>query len=628
MNSDNPTDRWQRADTGEVHKLLIEHVQKLELEQADMYDRFVRLEALYDPNGLAAQYADTRGDMMGVCENAIASNVDTVTAVVAATEVRSRFMTDGASWSEQRRAKALEYYVEGVAKLTERPLKCRTGFTGSAKKGTGLVKVYADAHDQPAIDHVIIDDIIVDPRHRAKPREIHQRHIVDRDELIAEFPKFEKQIRDAHSRSAGVLWADYRPIGENELVMIESWQKAFGTKGHKNYRAGRHAKTIEGCDLLDEPYHKQHFPFAKDPWTARDDAWHGIGGAERIMGHQRALNRRNIHIERCNDQAAFPTTYVRQADMGLAIKATNRIGNIVPYKSDIPVTVSPPLCNGETYKSREDLKESANNEFGHSSMATHGMTPAGLETGAAVREFKSFTTQRFSTQEKNFEQFNLDADWLLLDVCKDLAAKGKAPVIARNTRWGVKKLTWSKVDMGELKVQIAAASTLPRTPAGRYQTALEWAQAGVISMDVFRRLTEHPDLEKEWSLFSSAVEALEEQFEAIAEGEIVMPEPFDNLKLAAFRGQQTYLLWRSQGAPERVLEGIRQYIVQAIYIDKMKGGAAGAANGNAIAPDAAMPDAGGMPMDPGAMTPELQGGMPVDPAAGALAPTAMNLRAV
>lgn len=628
MTEQNQTSRWQKASKGQVHELVFTHVQKLEQEQSDLYDRFVKLEALYDPNGAAASYTDMRSDMMGVCENTIASNVDTVTAVVAATEVRSRFMTDGASWSEQRRAKGCEYYVEGIGKLTDRTAKCRLAFTGAAKKGTGFVKVYADGFDEVCVDHVIADDIVIDPRHRAKPREMHQRHVCDRDELIDEYPKYEQQIRDAHGRATGGLWAGYRPIGEDELVMLESWQKPHGTKGHKNYRPGRHTKTIECATILDEEWH-ECFPIARIAWTERDDAYHGIGGAERIMGTQRALNRRNVQIERQLDQGAFPTTYVRQSDAALAVKATNRIGTIAVYKADKPETVIAPAVSGETYQSRVDLKESANNEFGHSSMATHGMTPAGLETGAAVREFKSFTTQRFATQEKAFEQLCLDVDLLLLGLCKKLAAKNAAPVVLRDTRWGPRKLTWSKVDLGELKVQIAAASTLPRTPAGRQQTALEWAQAGVISMDVFRRLVDHPDLEKEWSLFASAIEAIEEQFEVIADGEIVMPEPFDNLKMAAFRGQQTYLMWRSRGAPERALEGLRQYIVQAIYVDKLK--SSGAQNGNmgAIDGGAGAPGADGAPVDPSMVTPELQAGMPpADPVMAALAPEAMNLRAV
>lgn len=260
-----------------------------------------------------------------------------------------------------------------------------------------------------------------------------------------------------------------------------------------------------------------------------------------------------------------------------------------------------------------------NNEFGHSSMATHAAKPTGVDSGAAIREWRDATTQRFATQEKAFEELCLDVDWLILDACKDLGKK--APVIMKSSRWGTKKITWEKVDMGDVKVQSVAASTLPRTPAGRSQLVMEWAQAGVITMDETRRLMQHPDLEKELSLYTAAIEAIEEQIEGIADGHIVVPEPFDNLKLAAHRGQNTYLLWRPAGAPERILEALRQYTVNAHYIDKMQA----PANANA-APgmSAGAPMDPSMPVDP-AM---LQGGQPpAQPGVAALSPQAMMLRA-
>ncbi len=623
-----PLKTWRNADPGEVHKFVHDHVSRMESDQSDMYDRFVKLEALYDPNGWAATNTDVRAEMMGSCENGIASNVDTVTASVATSDVRARFMTDGADWSRQRQARHVEWYIEGLAKQLGRAPKCRMAFTSSAKKGTGLVHVDVDMFDQIQVEHVRVDDIVVPPRKR-NPREMHRRMIVDADDLVAEFPEHEDKIMSARGASDG-LWAGYRPVEENEVVVLESWSLPFGKKGHANkkYRAGRHAKTIEGVDLLDEEYHKPFFPPAEIRWTERDEDWHGISGAERIAGSQRTLNRRNIHIERGNDQNAFPTTWVRTADAGIAIKTVNRLGSVAVYKSDLPVTQFAPAVSNETYQSRRDLKESMNNEFGHSSMSTHGAQPAGLESGEAVRQWRETTEVRFATQEKSFEQLNLDTDILILDKCKDLGAK--APVILRQTRFGTKEIKWGKVNIDDLRMQIQAASTLPRTPAGRSQLITEWAQAGVISTDEFRRLSGHPDLEKELSLYTAAIEAIEECIEEIAEGGVVVPEPYDNLKLAAYRAQQTYLIWRKiPKVPQEVLENLRQYIVIALHMEKMKAGPA--ANANAGAP----PMPGEMPMDPamagadpGMMPPEMGAPMPTGPApVAALAPQAMQLRA-
>jgi hypothetical protein len=117
--------------------------------------------------------------------------------------------------------------------------------------------------------------------------------------------------------------------------------------------------------------------------------------------------------------------------------------------------------------------------------------------------------------------------------------------------------------MGDAKVSIAAASNLSRTPAGRTQLVLELAQAGIVSTDSARRLISHPDAERELSLYTAAIENIEKCFDEIADGNVVMPEPYTNLKLAVWRGQQQYLIWRDDGAPESVLEDLRQFIVVA-----------------------------------------------------------------
>jgi hypothetical protein len=199
---------------------------------------------------------------------------------------------------------------------------------------------------------------------------------------------------------------------------------------------------------------------------------------------------------------------------------------------------------------------------------------------------------------------------LMLGCCKRLGKK--APTILRRSRFGAKKLPWSKVDMGDVKVQIAAASNLSRTPAGRTQLVLELAQAGVISQDSARRLISHPDAERELSLYTAAIENIERCFDEIADGEIVVPEPYMHLKLAVWRGQQQYLIWSDEDAPEEVLEVLRDFIVLAAD----RSAPAAPVGAEAMAPGAAPP----MPMDPAAP--------PMGPAPqAALAAQAMDLRA-
>lgn len=626
-----PIRHWFDAEEDRVHTEVFQYVQTVERYQFHTFNRFLQLEILYDPNApfardiyLSTATVETPGL---VIENVVASCVDTVHASIATSDVRPRFMTDDGNWSVQRTAKRLEWYAEGVGKKLKVMDACKKAFKSMAKKGTGVVKAYTDQFGDVKVEAVRIDDLIVDEaecRNGGTPRQMHRRMTnVDRGELKAQFPDKEVEIDRAQTgKSWSRMWAGYRPIINDELVVIESHKLPIGKKGKPGYRPGRHTICVDGADLLDEEYDKPYFPYACAVWQEREAAFYGISLSEGIAGIQRALNKRNLQIDRSLDQFAFPTTYVGMADAHLAVQTINRVGSIVPVKGQIPQTVIPQAVSQEVYQNRNDMKGAAYENSGVSRMASQAVKPAGIDSGVAMREYRDQTTQRFAPQEKAFEQLVLDVYWLVLDCCKDLGED--APVIQRKGRFGTQKIRWADVDMGDVAIQIAAASTLSRTPAGRYQTALEWAQAGVITTDEWRKLTDHPDLDSVLSLYTQGMESVERDIEAIEEGYNVTPEPFGNLQLMARMGQMAYLRDRdmgnidgTDGCPEEVLEGLRQYVVLAA--DMLDKASQAAANTNAAGPPGAEmpPDQAGAPM------PGPPGGQPV----AALAPQAMQVRA-
>lgn len=609
---------WYNAEEGEVSAEVFRYVANVEQQQFDTFDRFVKLEALYDPNSPASSGGTSTTETPGlVIENVIASNVDTVTASIAATDVRARVMTDDAGWSVQRTAKRLEYYAEGLGKLLKIPEACQKGFKSGAKKGTGIVKAYIDPFDEVKVEAVRIDDIVVDEaecRNGGLPRQMHRRMTnVNREDLKAMFPDSAAEIDKAQTgRNRIGVWAGYRPVLGDELVVIESHKLPVGKKGKKGYVPGRHTICADGVDLLDEEWHKPFFPYACMVWSEREGGFYGISLSEGIAGIQRALNKRNLQIDRGLDLGAFPTTYVGMADANLAVQTVNRIGSIVVHKGPKPETVMAPAVHPETYQSRIDLKSAASENSGVSRMASQAMKPAGIDSGVAMREYRDQTTQRFAMQEKAFEQFVLDVYWLVLDCCKDLGAD--APVVTKQARFGSKRINWADVDMGDVRVQLAASSTLSRTPAGRYQAVMEMAQAGLVDTDEARSLLEHPDLERIISVYTQARRSIEEDIEAIEEGYAVSPEPFGNLALMVHMAQMAYLRDRRAGnededeAPEEVLEGLRSYAVLAAHM---------------LSPPAPANDGAAA----GAMPPQAAEMAAAQQPAAALAPQAMQLRA-
>jgi len=562
--------KWQNTPDGEpVHTQVFGYVSEVERSQSDLFDRFNKLAFLYDSYS-RSYLGDRRAKDALVSENVIASNVDTVSAAISATEVRPRIMTDDADWSTQRRARKLEHYTSDLIRSHDVHKQARRGFKEGALKGTGLVKVYPDRFNRIQVERVLVDDIIVDnvEARLREPQQMHHRMFIDKEVLKSSFPDSSKDIDNMNvgSTTMGVqrLWADYRPIDDSEVVAIESWYLPLGVEGHDDYKPGRHTICVDGADLLDEEWEKERFPFAVFKWSERPIGWYGIGGAERIAGHQRELNKTNWQIDRQIQQLAVPVTYIRPADAKLSIQTTNRAGTFVVIKGEYPKTILPQAVSAEQYARREAIKASAFEEFGVSRMAASAAKPGGLDSGVALREYRDQTTQRFALQEQDFENYVLDIAWLMLDVCKDLG--DDAPEVVRRSRFGPKVIEWSDVDMGEVRVQMYAASALAKTPAGRTQLALEMAQAGVISQDEARRLMRHPDNERALSLYTSGIEALERIIEDILDGERLVPEPNQPLKLGIWRFTQAINLAESDGAPEEVIENLRTWLNTAAWM--------------------------------------------------------------
>lgn len=564
---------WWQADAGKVHEALFPYVEQVERQQGDLFDRFVKLTCLYDPySPAAATHERDRRMLEGVMqENVIASNCDAIAGTISATEVRAKFTPTGETWKIQRQARQLDWYAEELAKSLELDEHCRKAFHAGSLKGTGVVKGWIDGFDRIRAETVPVDDIIVDDAESRgrSPRHMQHRMLVGREVLAAEYPDKDHEIQRAQTAGRSwKRWAGYRPIPADQLVVIEAWRLPLGPRGHKKYVPGRHVICADGVDLVDEEWHRQGFPFAVFKWTDRPESWYGIGGAERIIGHQRKLNRRNIQIDRQVDQVAFPTTYVPLIDANIAVRSTGRQGTVIPHKStNPPKTVFPPAVSPETYADRETTKASSFEEFGQSRMAATATKPSGIDSGIALREYRDQTTQRFAHQEKGFEQLKLDAVLVALECAKELGAE--APTFMRKGAFGRKKIKWPEVDVEEARRWIQATSPIADTPSGRRQLAMEMAQAGLISKDSAARLSmpnSDLDIEAEMSLYVEARENIDATIDEIEDGEMLTPEPYQNLVMGIWLTTVAYQRDQRNGAPEQVLEALRQWTVMADHM--------------------------------------------------------------
>jgi hypothetical protein len=205
---------------------------------------------------------------------------------------------------------------------------------------------------------------------------------------------------------------------------------------------------------------------------------------------------------------------------------------------------------------------------GISQLSSQAQKPAGLESAVALREFNDIETQRFAIQAQAYEAMHLEIARRIVEVSKGLANAGKPAKVAYKSRDLMQVIDWSEVDMetDQYAMGVEASSLLSRTPAGRTQQVIEWTQAQLISGDEARRLLGHPDLERTQSLYNAAIEDIEAVIEHLLDGEVEVPEPYQNLTLGIERVQMALLKARRDGAPEEILQGMRDWLDQAAHI--------------------------------------------------------------
>lgn len=632
---------WWQADKDQVHKTVIDYVRGIDRTQHRIFDRFKKLEALYDPersqptigtnNAVDARFRPSRPRDPGrMIENIVSQNVNTLSSHIAQADIRITFDTDGADWSEQRRARHREWYSDELMRRYDVLPKCTHAFkVGTALKGTGAIKVYRNKFDQLCVDHIRPDTIVVDERAwpDGNPLEMHYREPKDADAFAAEFPAFKKEI-DASRQASPFRWAGWLPMQRNELLVVESWRLPIGVEGKDGYVPGRHTICFERGDVVDEEYHQRGFPIATHRYNKPPTGWYGIGMGEELASFQRALNKRNAQIDRQADHNANPIISVPRIDARLAAQTVNTLGTIAVYDGrQAPKVEFGPAVHPDLIATRADIKSSASQQSGVSPLALQSRIPARLETGAGVREWAGAKTERFSEQEQDFERFVIDVVVLMLEVCRDLG--NKAPVMVRRSKFGKRRLDWTGVGADDIRTQIGVAAALSQTRAGRIDMVTQFAQAGIIGVEEARRLYRHPDLDREISLYTAAMESVDECLEEIADGGALMPEPYMNLRMIVTRGQQQYLIWRAREAPESVLENLRQFIAIAAHLVSGDNSSPAPSTADVIGPPPGppgMPVPGmppgappGMPgippgqMPPGMPPPDMAGGMPGGP---------------
>lgn len=548
--------------------------------------------------------------------------VDSACAKISKSKTRPLILTNKGNASEQKRAKKLTQYLDGMFDQTKFYRHARRMFRDGGIFGTGLLKVFRE-NQEIKVERVFIDELCVDDfdGRNLAPREMHQIKPIAREVLLNLYP--DKKDQEAINKAGGHFEFQKNPMAasSNLIAVLESWHLPSGPTDEKSKTDGRHVISLEGHVLLDEPWKKPHFPFIQFHWNEPVVGWYGEGIVEQLVGIQLEINTTLLRIKESQEVVAIPRVLVAEGSNVNSSHITDEIGGIIRYRGTKPDFTTPIGLTREAYDFLEYLYRKAFEECGVSQLSATSKKPAGLDSRVALREYQDIETERFVLVAERFQDVAIEAAKMMIELQREIAEEAKEegknvePIKVKGKGF-IETINWSEVDMADDSFVMATYPTnfLPRTPEGQLEHIQELIQAGFVDPQEGMSLLNFPDLQGLFNLRTAArddVLLLIEQM--VEEGEYTPPEPYMDLNLAIRMCQSAYLRGKTDGTPQDRLELLIRFIdaCQEIIVKASEPPA------NPLTNEAAMQNAGtGAP--PMNMPPPPQGA-PGAPMPGAIA---------
>jgi len=565
--SGSPNARWWELDGQQAADGISTTLGRMRDNQTLRHTQWVISARLYGnlaPTSLAgvsfSKLATTQPALRDrVSFNVIQSAIDTVVSKIGKNRPRPMFLTSGGDYRQQRRAKGLNAFSDGLFYENGTHKLGVTVFRDAAVWGDGFIHVFTRngrvCHERVLPSELFVDDV---EAVYGEPRQMHRIKMVDRHVLAEAFPDHADIIMSANAaRTEDTSRGNVADV----LLVRESWHLPSGPDADD----GRHCISIDGVLLTElEPWPHEFFPFARVQWSPRLYGYWGQGLAEQLMNIQLEINKLLWVIQRSMHLGASFKVFVENGSKIVKEHLNNDVGTIINYTGTPPAYVTPPMVQPEVFGHLQTLIAKAYEQAGISQLSAGSMKPAGLNSGRALREMVDIESDRFATIGRAYEQLFLDVARLSIAFVKQLAEAGDYEV-ATPGRAGLARVKWSEVDLeaDDYVMQMFPVSSLPNDPAGRLQTVQEYAQAGFLTPRQARRLLDFPDLDQVESLANAAEEYLVGVLDAMVDdGIYTAPEPFDDLALARELALEYYARGKSTGLEEEKLELLRRFLAQ------------------------------------------------------------------
>jgi hypothetical protein len=566
-----PLDRdWASKPKGAAHTYLLGVARELEQSQrqrdqdywrfARMYGGLVGNDLLLGLKNFISPSTNSVAKVPRFSVNVAKSVVDTSVAKITATDVKTTWVTDGGSWKQRRKAKALETFGKGLAHHMKLRARAPVTFRDGCIFGTAPTKVYEIGQTgRIAVERVLPHEILWDDQDGmyGEPQELFQRKVVARRVLLKLYPKAAVAISKAPR-------ADQQTGKSVVLDAVTVWE-AWHLPSEEDAGDGRHVICVEGGTLLDEPWKRDHFPFAMFRYLPRVIGFGGFGLVESGYAIQVEINRVNRCIQENLHVMAVGRVFLPVGSKIVKGHLSTTPGAIIEYVGEVPTFSPGGGINPQVIEYRDDLKRTYYELAGVSQFAASNLKPMGINAAVAMRAYADNQQERFTPVSKNFEQWRVEVDTLAVELVREIYERdGEFRVTVPGSRY-LNSVDWCDIDLAadEMVIQPFPANALPTTPEARIQAAQEYMQAGILDRAEGLRALDFPDTRSSIDLLTADIDSVEAVIgKMLDDGEYEPPDLYLPLQLAYDRTKQHYRLAKREGAPEERVELLRRYMTE------------------------------------------------------------------
>lgn len=596
------TQQWWKAPRGNPDRLAADLVATygyLSLEDDERRDAYVRrLQGIYDvdleslnPAALSQMY---QRFSPAASSNPIREALDTLASVVVSSKPAAEFVVDNGQPKHRRAAEQARRAIAGLYEDVGFYETLNYAYVRMVEWGNWVLKVCespreGEKHATIEIEHVFPHRLLVDPvdAEYGKPRQWLEVRMVDRDRLLAMFPRKKKEINREALATGGVAGMitdggqDYGSIGlgtdeSNDVVTVV---EAYYLPTHRGGK-GRHVIVTlhDQSVLLDEDWTSPLAPYVVLSYRRPTAGIWGWGGFDEVAGVKVLLDDA-AHAMKQAFRRSVPLLLAPQEMRSTLDQVDPSTLQVVYYPKGAERTLDTkidPIIHDQVFLRYDQLREQIIQQLGVSSMSLRGEAPGQIRSGRGVKMLRVLEQKRHALKVKEYDTAVVEVTKRVVEAAERLTQAGyKLPIFLSDTNPGEESLLeWGKIGISKIphRIRIEVASSVARELAGKNDDLMELFQLGALPPDQLLKHYNSPDMEKMLMELTAEDRLVDSQIQRIYEGEPTAPDEAQDTSIAAKKAAVAYALELAKGDKADVtsLEGLVTYLSQAVHLENKK----------------------------------------------------------